>query len=213
MESKRLYCVRHGHSEENETKIFSAGKASLTQKGVSQARKVATRFSGLSIDFVHSSPYMRALETAKHITKIKNMGNPSIVDFTYEYAYLSPEHEGLSAYSPEYEKIHRQVYGYWQGNTGTLPSHSESFDDFLMRIDRFMTHYEDLDFVSGVFVGHALFFKVLKARVLLKETLDSKTAYNIRENTKLSNTGIIVYEISDKGWKLLRWNDDEHLTF
>lgn len=213
MKTKILYCIRHGRSEENETKIFSAGKAPLTEAGMAQAQKVAQKFGNISLDFVHTSPYLRAVQTATEITNKKEMTKPEILDFSYEYAYLSPFQEGISAYSDEYQEIHKQVYGYWQNKNSKLPPHSESFEDFLLRVDRFMTYYEDLEFDTGLFVGHAFFFKLLKARVLLGQNLNSEVAYNIRENTKLTNTGIIIYEISKKGWKLSKWNDDEHLNF
>ena len=213
MSEKILYCVRHGKSEENETKIFSAGKAPLTSEGLVQARRVAKKLAGKQFDFVHSSPYLRAVQTADEIVKAKHMKGPQIIDYAYEYAYLTPKHEGVSAYSAEYQEIHKRVYEYWQKKSEELPAWSESFEDFLIRVERFMSHYNSRDFNSGVFVGHAFFFKLLKARVVLGEGLDSAQAYALRENTHLSNTSITIYKISDNKWTLLRWNDDEHLSF
>ena len=66
----KLIIARHGRTVENETRIFqghSHGK--LTEKGVEQAKKLATRLKNEKIDTIFASDLKRAVDTAKEIAK------------------------------------------------------------------------------------------------------------------------------------------------
>ncbi|WP_371802385.1 histidine phosphatase family protein [Candidatus Lokiarchaeum ossiferum] len=71
----KIYFVRHGQSYVNITREFSYKLVDkpLTPKGIKQAKEVAQTLANKQIDFIYSSPMIRALETAHWIgTKTKN---------------------------------------------------------------------------------------------------------------------------------------------
>lgn len=66
----KLYVVRHGETLANTLKTVSGDKESpLTIRGISQAKELGLLFSAVSFDVVFSSPLLRALDTARFITR------------------------------------------------------------------------------------------------------------------------------------------------
>lgn len=62
----KLYFVRHGESEANILREFSntGTRHPLTARGVDQALQLARVLQGVKVDFLYSSPVLRALQTA-----------------------------------------------------------------------------------------------------------------------------------------------------
>lgn len=62
----KLYFVRHGESEANILREFSntGTKHPLTTRGVEQALQLSRNLSGLKVDYLYSSPVLRAQQTA-----------------------------------------------------------------------------------------------------------------------------------------------------
>lgn len=66
----KLYVVRHGETLANIQKTVSGDKETpLTTKGIRQAKELGELFSTISFDVVFSSPLLRAIDTARFITK------------------------------------------------------------------------------------------------------------------------------------------------
>lgn len=70
-----FYIVRHGESEANVQKIFQGQKINtpLTEKGQSQAKKLAEELENVQIDIVISSDLTRAHQTAEIIAQSKKL--------------------------------------------------------------------------------------------------------------------------------------------
>ena len=67
---KKLYYVRHGQSEFNVSGHYSGTTDTpLTKEGKRQAKLAAQQAKNLNIDYIVSSPLIRALDTAKIIAK------------------------------------------------------------------------------------------------------------------------------------------------
>src|SRR5687768_14473016 len=67
---KRLYFIRHGHSEAQDKDYFSGTlDVSLTDHGRKQAQKAGKAAKKLKIDLIVSSPMQRAAETSRIIAK------------------------------------------------------------------------------------------------------------------------------------------------
>ena len=61
-----LYVFRHGQSEDNANFIFSGWRESkLTEIGIKQVEVLAEKLKSKKIDFLISSPQVRAIETMK----------------------------------------------------------------------------------------------------------------------------------------------------
>lgn len=61
-----VYLVRHGESEANSLHMHDGqGYSPLTEKGISDAKRVGTRLAGIAFDKVFSSDQVRAIQTAR----------------------------------------------------------------------------------------------------------------------------------------------------
>ena len=62
-----LFLVRHGSTKDSEEKRYSGSETSLNRNGEVEAHKLAEVFAKTGIVRIHSSPYARAIETARII--------------------------------------------------------------------------------------------------------------------------------------------------
>lgn len=75
-----IYIVRHAKSIANENGLFGGiTDYELSNEGLEQAEKLATRLKEYEIDNIYSSPLKRAIQTIKPTSIMKNM-NINIVD-------------------------------------------------------------------------------------------------------------------------------------
>ncbi|HII71236.1 TPA: histidine phosphatase family protein [Candidatus Woesearchaeota archaeon] len=66
----RLIITRHGETEENKKKILQGHMpGTLSEEGISQAKKLALRLKPMKIDCIYSSDLARAADTAREIRK------------------------------------------------------------------------------------------------------------------------------------------------
>ena len=65
----KVYFVRHGSTDSLEKKISQPDDESLNERGLAQAKELGKRFANTKIDLVISSPHLRAVQTAKEISK------------------------------------------------------------------------------------------------------------------------------------------------
>ncbi|MBR1752384.1 MAG: histidine phosphatase family protein [Ruminococcus sp.] len=61
-----IYIIRHGKTELNKNNVLQ-GRSDhpLNDEGIKQAQRAAELFKGISLDYVYSSPLIRAVQTAK----------------------------------------------------------------------------------------------------------------------------------------------------
>ena len=63
----KVYFVRHGSTNSLENNISQPNQEPLNEKGLSQAKELAKRFSHQKIDLIISSSHLRAVQTAQAI--------------------------------------------------------------------------------------------------------------------------------------------------
>lgn len=68
---KNIYFVRHGESEGNQARLYQSSETSLSEKGHSQAKLIADRFSNIEVEIIISSDYIRAKQTSQYISEVK----------------------------------------------------------------------------------------------------------------------------------------------
>jgi broad specificity phosphatase PhoE len=126
----RLILVRHGQTECNLRDIWHGwDQCDLTEEGVRQARAVAVRLAGETIDAIYSSDSPRALQTARAIAAPHRL--EPILDARLRER-MAGEFEGM----PVTEVIARypsvwddRAADYW----GWRPPGGETFEDVLAR--------------------------------------------------------------------------------
>ncbi len=78
----KIYITRHGQNQDNINGILNGHRdLPLTEKGIEQAHEIAEKIgrSSISVDYVYSSPLIRAYDTAKIISN-KNNFPESIIE-------------------------------------------------------------------------------------------------------------------------------------
>ena len=186
----KLYLIRHGQTDNNVKRLFSGWyPAQLTDEGREQARRVGQRLRGLSFDRVYASDLDRTVETAGLI--FPDCEVMPISD-------LREIHVGSLGGRPYAEGDARLNH-----SGDFTPFGGEGREQLLARISRFLHEVEDLpcdriaavthgawichvlDVISGGFVG---------------------TRHTLCENCSVS-----VLEHTDRGWRLIKWNDTGEL--
>jgi len=149
------WLIRHGQSTANlGTWSCDPNDIILTEKGYRQALAIADQITTRP-DLIISSPMQRALQTAAS-TRNKWADVPVEIWPIQEFSYLSPPKYQTTT-ADERKKI---IHDYWQK---AIPAycdgeHSESFSDFINRVEAF---HRELLKKNGFIVifGHGQFFK------------------------------------------------------
>ncbi len=208
---KTIYIVRHGESQENVDKIFSAGRAPLTEKGKKQAEALAERFENIGLDAIFSSHFTRAEQTAQIVAERKNM-QYHVLDFTHEHAYLHDELAGKRKSEEEIQKKLAIIKETWLKDEPDDNEINEGYTELISRVDKFIDFINEKEEENILLVTHTMFIFAIVTRVYFKDRLKPSLVYLIRENSKLTNTGISIFLADEEGsWKLKTFNDDLHV--
>ncbi|TSC87707.1 MAG: putative phosphoglycerate mutase [Microgenomates group bacterium Gr01-1014_16] len=89
----KIYLLRHGKSEEHEKQIRQHPGSDLGPEGKKQAKKVAKRLKAEPIEVIISSPWPRALTTAKIVARAMKL--PVIIDERAHEIIQNPVLNGL----------------------------------------------------------------------------------------------------------------------
>lgn len=127
----KLYIARHGETEWNsQGKMQGWQDSALTEKGVSNAKKLGQSLSHINFDFVCCSPLGRAVETAKHIISGKD------ILFVYSSSFKEMgfgtwegmHHDKIKELYPE------QQHNYWNSPHLYKAMDGESYKAFIERV-------------------------------------------------------------------------------
>lgn len=155
-----FYLIRHGeadYSEMLEKGFFGFGRsfAPLSQKGISQVEATATDERLKSAQFIVSSPYTRALQTAAIISKETGLKICVEIDL-HEW---EPDKTNQYTTSEEAFELTREFNLY----KGVYPKEQclkwETLAEIRQRMRRAADKYADYDKV--IFVGHSMAFRTL----------------------------------------------------
>ena len=207
---KKIYFVRHGETEGNVGKFFQTSDTKLTEKGHEGAKAVASRFKHLDVDAIFASPYVRAQQTALHISE--EIGVP--------VETLVPLHELLQSISvrgKEWSSSEGQQYiearnrcffdSAWERDG------AENHIRVLERIREAVTFIENHTSQNIVVVSHGLFLNLLSTYLLLGKSINSSTHKTLSESLHLlSNVAITEFIFDGTNWKLFTWNDHAHFA-
>jgi Fructose-2,6-bisphosphatase len=82
-----LYFTRHGESEANINKVFSnqGFMHFLTNNGITQAENLSTRLKSVNIEYIYTSPVLRAIQTAEIISKKLEIKSFKVHEYLREY--------------------------------------------------------------------------------------------------------------------------------
>ncbi|OGG52722.1 hypothetical protein A2851_03930 [Candidatus Kaiserbacteria bacterium RIFCSPHIGHO2_01_FULL_53_29] len=217
---KTIYFVRHGETEGNTGKLFQGADTPLTQRGLDQARTVASRCVKLPITALVSSSTKRALQTAEIIGEKMGLSVESVdlfAEVRRPSRLVGRSKDDAEARQME-EAWHRSCCG-----DGPRVEDGENFDDGKARAGAALTFLENHSADSLLVVTHGLFLRTLFARVVLGENMTGSEFKRIIFTLQSDNTGIFVFthdvtyaaSVLDGGkdvhWRMRVWNDRAHL--
>lgn len=110
---RHFYFFRHGQSNENQSGIQYGvgGDAWLTEKGIAQAENLGEYLRDKKIQVVYSSPFKRAVDTAKIATK------------NYPYVDILTE-----------DDLKEAAFGFWCEDDERIANNFKRIKECLMRI-------------------------------------------------------------------------------
>lgn len=207
---KRIYLVRHGESEGNVQKIYQGPDVPLSPDGHRGAKAVAERIATLEIDEIIASHFVRAQQTAGHISeKIEK-----------EITTVESFHEVLNAQSVWGKSLHDEEtadYVKERKEQFTNPEWNidgaENYFDVWKRIKDSVAFLENIAAKNIVVVSHGNFLRLLASFLLVQKTTNVEEhmcVYNSLQG--MSNVGITEFFYDEGEWRLFIWNDHAHFA-
>lgn len=193
----KLFIVRHGETEENKKKIVQGHfHGTLSEEGLNQISKLASRLKDENFDFIFSSDLDRARITAEGIGKF-HLNVPLILkEDLRERDWGDFEGKNLRE-SEDWIKIEnfpdkQKEYGVETIEEGIVRAHSVF--DFLVN------NYPDKNILL---VSHGSFISMMISLILGK---------SIKEIDKIRNTSLTILDVDEFGNPEIRlFNSTEHL--
>ena len=206
--AKHVYFVRHGESESNATRIMMGAEAKLTEKGISQAEFVGTRFTRIPIDIILTSTMRRAIDTGSIVSEKTGVG-------IEQHEFLSERRHpteimGLHKDDPKQTKIE----GAMLSNIGDPSWHysdEENLFDLKERAQKALAFLRDRKERHIAVVTHGTFLRIMIGCILFGEHWNPELIAYVNRHMLTNNTGITVCECTEHEWCLRAWNDHAHL--
>ncbi|MEK7614502.1 MAG: histidine phosphatase family protein [Patescibacteria group bacterium] len=207
--------MRHGESEENIGSIIHGSDSPLTENGRKQAEFVAERFLEIPIDFIISSTYGRARETADIVNTI------ILKPIDYSDLFVERRNPSEIINTPKDGPIATKIRSLRMENLFVPDwrhSDEENFDDFKKRGLTALDFILSLRHENVLVVTHGLFLRMLVSCMILGEEMTSREYYKLRISLETRNTGVTLCEYKpvvpnerDNPWHVIAWNDHAHL--
>ncbi|UCD85281.1 MAG: histidine phosphatase family protein [Deltaproteobacteria bacterium] len=198
----KIYLIRHGQTDWNREEIFR-GRADrpLNEVGGWEAGALSRALADVTIDFIYSSPLIRAQDTARPIASahgLKVIPLPGIIDIDYG------DWQGLS--HDQAKEQYPELYRKWQEH----PEQVEfpGGESLNMVRERVMSAFKEIvtrhPEQSGVVVSHRVVNKVLLCAIL---GLDNSHFWEIKQDTAAFN----IINCADESMAIQVMNDTCHL--
>ncbi len=202
-EPTRMILLRHGQTRLSVERRYSGrGDHPLTELGLEQAEKAATRLAELDIAAIISSPLQRAAQTAGKLAEkigAEVVTHQGLIETDFG-AWEGLTFAEAAQQDPE---VHRR----WLGDTSVKPPRGESFDEVNARVRK--ARSEIIAKYGGgtvVVVSH-----VTPIKTLLRQALDVGPQFLFRMHLDL--TGVSIAEFYPDGHASVKLvNDTSHLS-
>lgn len=206
-----IYFVRHGESLGNKGGTYQTLDTPLSKEGVSQAKKVGKRLTGIHFDLIYSSDAVRTRQTIEFINQSLDAEK---IEYWEELREIRTptEVQNKNHESPEVKKIMDNVLDNFKKNTGSY-SDEESFNELNLRAKKVIDHLEIKHKDQTILVvSHAAFIKTMVGRLIFGDELTGAILLQMRFHMDLQNTGVTICQKHPRwGWQLNTWSDMSHL--
>ena len=206
---KTIYLVRHGETDANLKGYVPGKEEPLNTTGFVQADLLAQRVTQLDFDVIMASDFLRAQQTVKPISTVKNASVQTVSSFGEMFEPTSIH--GLNDDDED-------VISYRKNRNANIESHEwrqedgENFLDLFERITEAKKFLEISEANNLLIVSHSFFLQMFVATILLGAQQPTKDWFNIGLTLKMSNTGITFLTEDSGHWRVVTWNDHAHFA-
>ena len=200
----KVYFIRHGSTDSLENKISQPDSEPLNQKGIVQAKELGKRFANTTVDLVVSSPHLRAVQTAKEISK------DTQTNLLFAEVRKPKEAIGQSKESENIKTIFKKIGEMYIVDPNWHYSDEENFEDLKKRGLQALEFLKSQNVENILVVSHANFIALLAGLMLFGESFPVEISLKLKNFLRLSNTGVCIFTYEENRWKLLCWNDTSH---
>lgn len=202
----KLYIVRHGQTIWNkEGRMQGAKNSNLTEKGISEAKKLNKFIKDINFDRVYVSPLGRTLETMEYVKG--DMDLPvTIVEELQEMNFGKFEGEVLENLKDEYPE---DIYNLWQNPKAYVNETGENYEELFERVEKGIDKIlENKDREENVLVvTHGVIISTLLT-IVKKKPIDE-----IWETPVVRNTSLSIVEYNGRGeLEIVEENIIKHLN-
>lgn len=211
---KSVYVVRHGESEANVVRIYQGSDSPLSEKGTQQAEFVAQRTRTLNAEVILSSPFPRALDTARAIERAT--GLPLEVHDLLRELLPPSALIGVPYESPEGQVYMRERILH-HGDPDYRYGDEETFRELHERACTLLDLFERRPEHTLLVVTHAGFLRIIMSAMMTDKTPDTHIAGSLMRFLAPTNTGISVFtfdpdDVQRSPWRMVTFNDSAHLA-
>ena len=167
--TKMVYLVRHGQSETAANNKHQDGMAALSELGLKQADVLAARFNNIKADYLISSNYKRAFQTAEAISKVTGL-KINENDLFRERKYAS-EAENIEYGSKELQNIYEQINAN-ELNQDFHYSDEENFFDLRERTIKAFKVIQELNKENIIIATHGKFLAMIICLAIFGEDFE-----------------------------------------
>ena len=198
----KIYFVRHGESQQTDH-VFQSPSTPLSDKGVLQAHAVAKALSATSFDLLVSSPYERALQTARIIEQsacIPITQNPLFTERKMPTSF-----EGKPVNQEAISLTHQQIRQNFF-NKDWHHADEENFFDLQARVRAAREWLVSQNKETVVVATHGYFLTIMVFDILFSNTDSHHLFKSFKTRTEFSNGGITAIEFQSGMWRIISMN-------
>lgn len=203
-----VYLVRHGESEGNAANIHQHETTPLSEIGLSQAAIVAHRFAKIPVETIVASDLVRAQQTAQAISHVVNL--PVIPSKLLREIRRPSELNGLRYEDSLSIETRNQMKAH-MGEKDWHYSDEENFFDAHERAIECLDMFSKREEQKVAAVSHGLFISMLASTVIFGDLYTPHLFEHVYRSVRVDNTSITILRYEDDHWRMITWNDREHL--
>lgn len=202
----KIYFVRHGSTDSFEKRITQSATDPLNERGLSQARELAKRFSKTPLDLIISSPFTRALQTAQAIS------DKITISDLYKEVTKPTEVVGRSKEDQDVKDILHKIGEMYFIDPLWHYSDEENFEDLKKRGIEALEFLKSKNAENILVVSHGNFIALMVGIMFFGNDFTVGISLRFKNFLRLGNTGVSIcsYETEKNRWQLQCWNDTSH---
>lgn len=207
-----LYLIRHGKTDNYLDNKRQSPSTPLGELGKKQAQALADKMHLSKIDYIYSSDWPRAKETAEYISK--SLGQEVKIHQLVHEIDKNPDLDEVADDSEINKRYLKEVIENKYNFDWKFDGKGESLNEVIERAQKVLEFLEKKHANDTVaIVSHGIFLAVMTSLILLGLDYEKKSFKNLCWSLKIHNTGVSTFKFDPetKYWSMICFNDHGHL--